>query len=387
MRERQLLILGTRGIPAKHGGFETFAERLALYLVNKGWKVTVYCQTENKDFYYKIWKGINLVYIPTPKGGALGSIIFDLKSTLHAIQTKGIVLVLGYNTAIFSIFYRLKKRINVINMDGLEWRREKWNALEKTWLYLNERLGVWFSNHMIADHPEIKNHLLQYNVESQKVTVIPYGTERVASADPTCLKEYNLIADRYLLIIARPEPENSILEIISAFAKKKWGLKLVILGRYLPEIYPYHKKVLEAAKVSDEIIFPGAIYAKEKVEALRFYAKLYIHGHTVGGTNPSLVEALAAASPILAHDNCFNRWVAGPGAHYFKNEAHCFQKLEQLLYDRTELEKMKKASLHRYQEAFSNNQDLEAYENLLLSQLPQKTTYEQLKTMLPSQAK
>ncbi len=382
---RHLLILGTRGLPAKHGGFETFAERLALYLVNKGWKVTVYCQTEGNKFYYQTWQGINLVYIPIPQDNAIGSIIFDLKATLHAIRQKGIVLVLGYNTAILSILHRLKKQTNIINMDGLEWRRQKWNALEKTWLYLNERLGIWFSNHMIADHPEIKNHLLNYGVDAQKITIIPYGTEQVVSADRTCLEKYALCPDRYLLVIARPEPENSILEIVSAFSQRKWGLKLVVLGRYLPKIFPYHKQVLQVA--SDEVIFPGAIYDKEAVTALRFYARLYIHGHTVGGTNPSLVEALATGTPILAHDNYFNRWVAGSGTHYFRDKADCLQKLEQLLDNEQELEKMRKASISRYREEFSENRDLKAYEDLLLSQLSPKTTGEQLKVILSSKVK
>ena len=118
--KRELLILGTRGIPGNHGGFETFAQRLALYLVNRGWKITVYCQDSGQNLAPKTWKGINLVHIHTPNNGALWSIIFDYKSTIHASKKDGIVLVLGYNTAIFSLLYRLKKRIVITNMDGME---------------------------------------------------------------------------------------------------------------------------------------------------------------------------------------------------------------------------------------------------------------------------
>lgn len=365
---RKLLILGTRGIPAQYGGFETYAERLALYLVGKGWEVTVYCQVEGKELREKYWKGIRLVHIPVKRDNAIGSIIFDFKSTLHAIQEEGIPLVLGYNTAIFSLLYRLKGRVNLINMDGMEWQREKWSPLAKAWLYLNEHFGAWFGNHLIADHPEIKNYLCGY-INPDKITVIPYGTEPLTNTDVSHLEPYGLVKGEYALVIARAEPENSILEIVSAFSQRQRGLKLFILGTYTPEECPYHQEVLAAA--SDEVIFPGAIYQKEVVQALRYHARLYIHGHRVGGTNPSLVEALAANNPVLAHDNAFNRWVAGSGARFFSNEADCAAQLEQCLAQTEELSKMQQASRKRYQEAFAQQKDLEAYEDLFLAQLYQ----------------
>ncbi len=369
---RKLLILGTRGIPANYGGFETFAERLSLYLVARGWEVTVYCQVNSQKLLKKQWHGINLVYIPSKSNSALNSIIFDYQSTIHALKQEGIILVLGYNTAIFSILYWLKKRVSIMNMDGMEWWRSKWNLMQKLWLFFNERCGAIFSNRLIADHPQIKKHLTSY-VSPRKIKVIPYGTEQVTEVDKSWLKAYQLIANQYILVIARPEPENSILEIVSAFSSHKWGMKLVILGRYLPQTFPYHQKVMQAA--SDEVIFAGPIYEKEIVNTLRFYARLYIHGHTVGGTNPSLVEALAAGSPILAQDNAFNRWVAGYKAHYFLDQTDCLQELKQLLYDTNELERMKIASTARYWEQFSDNRDLKAYEKLLSAYEKLLSTY------------
>lgn len=366
----KLSILGIRGIPAQYGGFETFAERLSKYLVSQGWEVTVYCQEEHKNqMFEEYWNGIRLVHIPVPYGNALGSIIFDWKSTLHALKQKGIVLTLGYNTAIFSVWYRLKGITNFMNMDGLEWKRSKWRLPERIWLYLNEWAGCWLANSLIADHPAIKSHLLTRKVASEKITVIPYGTEKVVDADSQLLTAYNLVPKEYALVIARPEPENSILEIVSGFSRRPRGLKLVVLGRYLPDQVPYHKQVLEAA--SDEVIFPGAIYNKSVVNALRFHARLYIHGHQVGGTNPSLVEALSAGQPVLANNNRFNRWVAGPGAHYFKNEAELEEKLEILLNDGDELQKMKLASKKRYDEEFAKDKDIKAYERLFLSKAKQ----------------
>jgi hypothetical protein len=154
--KKSLRILGTRGIPAQHGGFETFAQQLALYLVNHGWKVTAYCQsTGSGDSYEDSWNGIKLMHIPVKQTGAKSTIIFDWKSTLHASHYNDLILTLGYNTAIFCVLYRLKGIINLINMDGIEWKRDKWSFPERIWLLLNEFAGCWLGNHLIADHPEI----------------------------------------------------------------------------------------------------------------------------------------------------------------------------------------------------------------------------------------
>jgi len=207
------------------------------------------------------------------------------------------VLTLGYNTAVFCLAYRLKGIANLINMDGIEWRRQKWSTLERVWLYFNERAGCWLGNHLIADHPEIKAHLAT-RVANSKITMIPYGADRIDNADSGVLAQYGLQPGGYAMVIARPEPENSILEIVAAFSRKPRGMRLVVLGRYDLEM-PYHKQVMDAA--SAEVMFPGAIYDKATVSALRFHSALYAHGHQVGGTNPSLVEAMGAGSAVLAH--------------------------------------------------------------------------------------
>ncbi len=368
--KRKLLILGTRGIPGNHGGFETFAQRLALYLVKRGWDITVYCQDSGKTPTPKTWNGINLVHIPTPNNGALQSIIFDYKSTIDALKKDGVVLVLGYNTAIFSLLYWLKKRAVVTNMDGMEWWREKWNGVQKSWLFINERCGVWFSNRLIADHPKIADYFIKGGVKREKIATIPYGTEAVETTNVKLLDQYNLKCDRYALVIARPEPENSILEIVAAFSRRQRGYKLVVLGRYTPESNEYHAKVMAAA--SDEVEFIGGVYDKDVVNSLRYHARMYVHGHTVGGTNPSLVEALAAGTPVLAQNNHFNSWVAGTESLYFDNEADCAQQFDLILDNTAELEKMRAASLQRYHDEFSNNRDMTAYENLLASCLEQE---------------
>ncbi len=364
---KKLRILGTRGIPAKHGGFETFAEHLARYLVKQGWNITVYCQAEpGSQLHEEHWQGIRLIHIPAALSGAASTIIFDLKSVLHALRHDGVVLTLGYNTAVFCGLFRIFRINNLINMDGLEWKREKWSHLERAWLFANERLGCWFGNHLVADHPEIKHHLMSRAPES-KITMIPYGADRVSAADPTLIEPLGVRPGEYAIVIARPEPENSILEIVQAFSAKPRGLKLVVLGTFAAD-NRYHQRVRQAA--SEEVVFPGAIYDSPVVQSLRFHARLYIHGHQVGGTNPSLVEALGAGSAILAHDNPFNRWVAGPGNHYFTDAEECRHHLDAMLDDETELQLMRTASVGRFQQDFTWQGVLESYESLLERWLP-----------------
>lgn len=363
----KIQILGTRGIPAQHGGFESFAEDFSLYLVNKGWEVTVYCQEVGTGTAWEDnWRGIHLVHIPVNRKGAIGTVLFDWKSTLQAAAQKKTVLTLGYNTALFCIIYRIKGIKNIINMDGIEWQRKKWSFLEKTWLYLNEKLGAMLGNHLVADHPEIKNHLSRFT-SAEKITVIPYSADIIDSADIQEITSFGLTKNNYAILIARPEPENLIHEVVQAYSQKKRGMPLVILGEFTPESNEYHKQVIRAA--GNEIQFVGAIYNKPTVQALRFFARVYIHGHTVGGTNPSLVEALGAGSPILAHNNKFNRWVAGKGAKYFSSLEDCSQELEVLLQDDTLIASMRKNSYQQIKDNFTSEKIHKAYEDIISSPL------------------
>lgn len=364
----KLAVLGTRGIPARHGGFETFAEHLALYLVERGWAVTVYCHEAGHGPPRETdWQGVRLVRVPAVSRNALGSILYDWRCTLHAARAGGPVLVLGYGTALFCLVFRLHSIPCLINMDGIEWRRAKWGPLARAWLYLNERLGCWLGNRLIADHPEIKLHLAT-RVRAGKITVIPYGADPVPAASPAALQPFGLVPGGYVLVVARPEPENSILEIVNAFCRRRRHLKLVVLGDYRPGRHAYHRRVRAAA--GDEVRFPGAVYRAEQIQALRFHARLYIHGHTVGGTNPSLVEALGAGSPVLARDNRFNRWVAGPGARYFHGTDDCARALDGLLDDPGALGEMAQASRRRFRERFTWEAVLAAYEEQILGCVP-----------------
>ncbi|SFP76573.1 Glycosyltransferase involved in cell wall bisynthesis [Geopseudomonas sagittaria] len=368
--QRKLSVLGIRGVPAQHGGFETFAEKLALYLVSKGWQVDVYCQEDGVGRISESnWMGVRRIHIPVNRGGAGGTVLFDWKATCHALSQDGLFLTLGYNTAFFNLMQRVKGQTNVINMDGIEWRRDKWGPVARAWFWLNERAGCWIGNHLVADHPKIKEHLAT-RVNSEKITMIPYGGDEVLSADAQLLTRYGVTAGNYSIIIARPEPENSFLEMVRAFSRRPRNHRLVVLGNFKPESNKFHRQVMDAA--SDEVVFPGAIYEAAIVRALRFYSRFYLHGHRVGGTNPSLVEALGAGCGVIAHDNQFNRWVAGPGAAYFKDEAACATIFDDLLMDDQAVLGMKAASRKQFHERFTWDQVLREYEDLLIHWYPTK---------------
>lgn len=361
-------ILGTRGVPAQHGGFETFAERLAVYLHERGWHVSVYCQQEGTGpLYEDDWQGIRRLHYPVSQSGPLGTMVFDFKCTLHALREPSLVLTLGYNTALFCFVKRLGKIVNIINMDGIEWHRQKWGRLAKAWFYLNEVGGCLLGNHLIADHPEIKRHLTRW-AKPDKITMIPYGADKVAAADGGVLSGYGLEASCYAIVIARPEPENSILEIVAAFSQRPRGFHLAVLGKY-DDANPYHQKVLASA--SDEVKFLGAIYDKPVLESLRFHARFYVHGHQVGGTNPSLVEALGAGNAVLAHDNRFNRWVAGEGALYFQDQTECAARLDELFAGDAGVARLRQAACQRHAALFTWQHVLADYETLLAGHLPQ----------------
>lgn len=200
-------------------------------------------------------------------------------------------------------------------MDGIEWQRSKWGPTVKRWFRLNEWFGCKFSNHLVADHDEIKRHLVTRHGELS-ITTIPYGACDITEASAAYLHEFNLQPNEYYLVIARPEPENSILEIVTAFVKSRSAKQLVLLGNY-SSTNSYQSQVMKTA--DSRVVFLGAIYDRAIVSSLRYHCFAYIHGHTVGGTNPSLIEAMGAGCTPIAHDNRFNRGVCGNAAFYFRD--------------------------------------------------------------------
>ncbi len=357
-----IAILGCRGVPAAHSGFETFAEKFALHLVKRGWHVRVYCQLDGTALPYQDnWNGIERYNISVADQGPFGTIIFDWLALKHACQHNFPLLTLGYNTAVFSFLSKLKGIRNVMNMDGIEWKRQKWSKPVQVWFYINEILGCWLTDHLVADHPGIATHLQRWAPVS-KITFIPYGADKIEDADPALISHLGIEPGKYALVIGRPEPENSILEIVTAFARVKSDYKFVVLGKFQPNSNAFHREVFQAA--GDNTIFPGAIYDEKVVQALRHHTRLYVHGHQVGGTNPSLVEALGCGSPVLAHDNQFNRWVAQNAAEFFDGSEQCLHQLNILLDDNNKISSMRKASYDRHHAAFTWDQVFAEYEKV-----------------------
>jgi glycosyltransferase involved in cell wall biosynthesis len=367
MTTKTLRILGTRGVPAAHGGFEAFAEHLALYLVERGWRVIVYCQEDGTGPVFEdTWRGVERVRMPVDAPGPKGTILFDWQATRHAAKHRDLCLTLGYNTAVFCSLLRLKGVPNLINMDGIEWSRAKWGGVAKTWFWMNDWAGCWLGNHLVADHPEIKQHLSS-RVNPDKVTTIAYGADPLHDMPTAPVHGLGLQPGRYLTLVARPEPENSILEVVQGFSRAPRGVTLTVLGNYSQD-NAYHRAV--KASASAEVKFVGAIYDKPTVQSLRFHSMAYVHGHQVGGTNPSLVEALGAGNAVIAHDNRFNRWVAGPQAGYFSGADGFAATLDTVLKDPVRLAAMQQASRSRFDECFTWNHILAQYEQLLLQWLP-----------------
>ena len=367
-RARTVRILGTHGVPANYGGFETAAENVGLFLRDQGWRVIIYCQVPGRGpITEDEWKGIERINIPVSREGWLGTSEFDFRSILHASRFRDVCLTFGYNTAVFNTIQRVRRIPNVINMDGIEWSRARWGKVKQAILWTNERIACWVGNDLIADHPVIEEYLAT-RARRSKLTTITYGANAVTSAPTGPVTSRGLVPDEYLTLICRPIPENSILELVQGFSAQRRSHKLAILGDYNPDSDNYHRAVVDAA--SDEVVFVGSVYDPQELAAIRFHSSGYLHGHTVGGTNPSLVEALAAGNAVIAQDNPYNRWVAGDGAVYFHTAQDADLAVSRLLSDPVLRRRLGKLNRDRHSAEFTWERIGGQYQDLLNGQLP-----------------
>lgn len=311
----QIFLIGVRGIPNRYGGFERLVEVLAPHLVRQGHEVTVFCEGDrdgSTPIMDDLWHGVRRQFVPVSTGGALATLQYDWRSFAR-VPRGAIALIFGYGTALFQL--RLKRLAirHAVNMDGIEWQRQKWGRSARVWLRINERVAAMLSDELIADHPEIKSYLQrEFGAMS---TMIAYGVD-LETFDGTLQNDHPLLAryprDSYLLVIARPEPENQIHILLDAHAKSGRQLPLLVVGSFESNAYGRHLR-----RSHPTVDFAGPVYDIAVLNSLRARAKLYLHGHSVGGTNPSLIEAMAAGAPVVAHDNPFNRWVLGEAGGWF----------------------------------------------------------------------
>lgn len=306
-------IIGTRGIPNRYGGFEAFAQKLAPWLFKHGHEVSVYCSHLQKEEGEE-WKGVKLIYQNNPedKMGTAGQFIYDMNCNLDARKRNfDILLHLGYTSDSIWWWLWTSKAKHITNMDGMEWWRSKYSKITKKFLQKAEKWAAKNSDSLIADSKGVQDYLLEtYDLES---AFIPYGAAIPKLSKGQYLKEYKLESQRYDLVLARMEPENNIELAIQAKLQSEDTTPLVIIGNE----NAYGSALKEKYQNEDKIQFCKADYRQNAMDALRQHARYYVHGHSVGGTNPSLLEAMACECNILAHNNPFNDSVLGDSAKYF----------------------------------------------------------------------
>ena len=310
----KIAVIGTRGIPNHYGGFEQFAEYLSKYLVEKGQEITVY-NSHVHPYQEKEWNGVQLVHCKDPedKIGTAGQFIYDLNCILDVRKKDfDVILQLGYTSS--SIWGTLlpKKAVIITNMDGLEWKRSKFGKKVRRFLKWAEKLAVKTSDHLIADSVGIKQYLeKEHNVKSH---YIPYGAHLFTNPEEKLLEKYDLEPYSYDMLVARLEPENSIEIILDGVAAAKTKRLFLVVGKHETKYGEYLKEKFQAYT---NIRFLGGIYDIETLNNIRYFSNIYFHGHTVGGTNPSLLEAMASNCLICANENIFNKAILEEDAYYF----------------------------------------------------------------------
>ena len=337
----KLAIIGSRGIPAKYGGFETFAHGLTENLVEKGYEVTVSCEYKPKNSREESYKGSKLEYFPIkpPKNYFLRKFYENLSDIYFLIKLSRknqLIYFLGIEVGMFLFIPKILNRNSkvIVNIDGVMWERSKFNRFERWLLKLNHDLATVFADKVITDSKEMKKYVeskywdktvyLSYGISPPKM--IPWNGEVLKR-----LKKYTSIdiqPGNYFLVVARLEPENNIHTIVDAFSRAEINIPLVIVGDFTSK--PYHEEVLFKSiksRVSPGVIFLGSVYDQDLLNMLRQNCTAYIHGHTVGGTNPSLLEAAISRNIVIAHDNQFNREVCGKSAVYFENVLELARKI------------------------------------------------------------
>ncbi len=357
----KIAIIGTRGIPNNYGGFEQLTAFLSQGLVEKGCSVTVY-SPHTHPYQEKMYKGVTIVHCKDGKSwmGAAGQFVYDFNCILHARRQQfDVILFLGYTSS--SVWYWLypPKPVIVYNMDGLEWKRGKYGMLTRQFLLYAEKLAIRHSNHFIADSPAIKEYLQQkFSVDS---CYIPYGAEIVTTGDESVFTDYGLVKGKYCMLLARMEPENNIAMILEGFCSSSSAMQLLIVGN---TGNAFGKKLQQRFGQDKRLCFAGPVYNGAKLYSLRNACHLYFHGHSVGGTNPSLLEAMADGAFIAAHHNEFNKAVLQQDGCYFSSAADV-AVLVKKDFTATEKERMVTANSQKISEFYNWPVVIDSYYNFL----------------------
>lgn len=324
--KKQIYIIGTVGVPACYGGFESLVENL-LNFTPEDVEYTVFCSAKNYEKKLETYKGAKLIYLEKSANGK-DSILYDYESMKIAVRDKAdIMLILGVSGCIFlpKIRRQFKGKI-ITNIDGLEWKRDKWNFYAKWLLKYSEKQAVKYSEIVIGDNKGITDYIhSEYEkiVATKKVELIAYGGDQVQKvSDNSLYEKYPFCKEPYACTVCRIEPENNVHVILKAFSKIKeedfdaFTKQLVIVGNWQKS--EYGKELKEQYSKYSNYTLLEPIYEPHEINWIRSNASLYVHGHSAGGTNPSLVEAMNFGLPILAFDCVYNRATTENKCLYWK---------------------------------------------------------------------
>jgi glycosyltransferase involved in cell wall biosynthesis len=351
-------ILGTRGIPARYGGFETFAEELSTRLVARGHIVTVYCREKYSE---TVYRGVRLKYLPTIRHKYFDTLAHTCISTLHLAGSGRYDALLYCNAAnaVFTALPRLLGMPVALNVDGLERNRKKWNSLAKTWYRISERLATWMPNAVVTDAQSIAVYYQEKYRRSSEM--IPYGAEVGPVETSAVLARLDLEHRRYFLYVSRMEPENNALLVRQAFEQVRTPFKLALIGDA-----PYAADYIGRVRATSDprVVIPGAIYGEEYRE-LGSHCFAYVHATEVGGTHPALIEAMGRGALTLYLDNAENAEVAGGAGLPFQRDT-LTQVLERVLeMPEAERETYRMKAQERVRTRYSWDAVTDAYEKLL----------------------
>ncbi|MDA3791045.1 MAG: DUF1972 domain-containing protein [Desulfobacula sp.] len=343
--KNKIAIIGTAGIPANYGGFETLTEYLTQHL-GESLDLTVFCSSKNYPQKQSAYNNARLLYIPLNANG-VQSILYDIVSMFRALFFADVFLILGVSGCIMLPFIRLISRKHiVVNIDGLEWKRDKWHSFAKWFLKFSEKMAVQFSDEVITDNKAIQDYVTQeYGVQSN---LIAYGADHAIQVPITdaIRTTYPFINHEYAFTVCRIEPENNIHIILDAFSHVDFPF--IMIGNWQNSEYGRELKARFSTQSNIHLYEP--IYDQHILNQLRGTATLYIHGHSAGGTNPSLVEAMYLGLAIIAFDINYNRETTENSAKYFTNSTTLQEHINTLNVEELSLlkQKMSEIAQRRY---------------------------------------
>ena len=363
--QRTVAIIGTRGYPSFYGGFETAVRKLAPYLADKDWNVTVYGRSSSFEQHPDRDQRVSIVTTSGIENKSLSTLSYGLTACLHALWAKpSVALVMNVANGFWLPLLKLRGIPTVVNVDGIEWERAKWGSLAKIVFKLGARMTARFGTVLIADSKEIGRRWQEDFGRS--CVFIPYGGEPGGHDSP----EEGLQAKGYVLAVARFVPENTIPEFLQAAgALSRQGYTVVIVGS---SGYggPLEEEVRKLVTDYPNVKWLGHVSDDKRLLALWKNCGAYFHGHSVGGTNPALVQAMANGAPVVARDTVYNREVLGDDAVYCAPTAVAIEKaISQVMESKSEQDRLAKLSLERVKKGYTWNAVCTAYDRELRATL------------------